>query len=184
MAKINNAIGVLGGSFDPPHRGHLKISKVSLKRLNLKIIYWIVTKKNPLKKKPYFSINERLKKCQKIVKANNKIHIKYLDDKIKSSRTIKILEYLIKKNNKSQIYLIIGSDNLIDFHKWVSFKKILKICKIIVFSRKGFDAKAKKSRIMKQIKDKNIIFIKNQKIDISSTKLRSYYRTNIFNGSI
>ena len=176
MPKINNAIGVLGGSFDPPHVGHLKISKIILKKLNLKKIYWIITKKNPLKRKPFFSINERIKKCRDITRKDKKIHIEYLDKKIESSQTIKILKYLIKKNKKSNIYFIMGSDNLIHFHRWSGWKKILKICKLVIFPRKGFDIRAKKSKIMRMLKKKNIIFIKNKKIDISSTELRKYYK--------
>ena len=176
MHKINNAIGVLGGSFDPPHVGHLKISKIILKKLNLKKIYWIITKKNPFKKKPFFSLNERIVKCLNIIEKNNRIHVEYLDDKIRSSKTIKILEYLKKKNKNSKICLIIGSDNLIDFHKWFRWKKILKISKLVVFSRRGFDKKAKKSNIIKHLTDRNIVFIKNQKIDISSTKLRKFFQ--------
>ena len=42
-------IGILGGSFDPPHKGHVEISKISLKKIKLKKIFWIVTKKNPFK---------------------------------------------------------------------------------------------------------------------------------------
>ncbi len=176
MHKINNAIGILGGSFDPPHKGHLRISKIVLRKLNLKKIYWIVTKKNPFKGKPFFSINQRIKKCRKITKKDKKINIKYLDDIVKSSRTIKILKYFIKKNQKNKIYLIIGSDNLVYFHKWLDWEKILKMCKLVIFPRKGFDIKARKSGIMRQVKRENIIFIKSQKIDISSTKLKKYYR--------
>ena len=56
MAKsIKNSIGILGGSFDPPHKGHLIISKISLKKLKLKKLYWVVTKRNPFKKKSYFN---------------------------------------------------------------------------------------------------------------------------------
>ena len=55
MLKVSKiAIGIFGGSFDPPHIGHVEISRISLKKLNLKKIYWIVTKKNPFKKKTYF----------------------------------------------------------------------------------------------------------------------------------
>ena len=184
MSKFNNRIGILGGSFDPPHIGHLKISKISLKKINLKKIYWVVTKKNPLKKNPFFSLNERIEKCLNIVKKNKKIHIKYIDDKIKSSKTIKIIQYLRKKNKNKKIYLIIGSDNLISFHRWFGWKKILQMCELVVFSRKGFDRKARKSTIIRQFKNKNIIFIKNKKIDISSTEIRKYYKKNIFNGNI
>ena len=52
-----NKIGILGGSFDPPHRGHLEISKLAIKKLNLDQIYWCVTKKNPLKNKTFFSLD-------------------------------------------------------------------------------------------------------------------------------
>ena len=72
--------------------------------------------------------------------------------------------------------MIIGSDNLIDFHKWVEWKKIVKLCELIVFSRKGFDQKAKKSAIIRHLNNKKITFIKNQKIDISSTILRKHYK--------
>jgi len=54
MAKLfNKSIGILGGSFDPVHKGHLNISKIALKKINLSTIFWIITKKNPFKKKVY-----------------------------------------------------------------------------------------------------------------------------------
>ena len=55
LTSIKDKYGILGGSFDPPHIGHLKISKICLKKLRLKKVYWIITKKNPFKKKPFFS---------------------------------------------------------------------------------------------------------------------------------
>ena len=55
MLKPNKRkIGILGGSFDPPHKGHIEISKISLKKIKLNKIFWVVTKKNPFKKKPLF----------------------------------------------------------------------------------------------------------------------------------
>ena len=52
----NNKIGILGGSFDPAHQGHLEISKITIKKLSLNKLYWCVTKKNPFKKKTFFSL--------------------------------------------------------------------------------------------------------------------------------
>ena len=176
ITKYSNAIGVLGGSFDPPHMGHLKISKISLKKLKLQKIYWVITKQNPLKKKPYLSLNERIKKCKIILKNNKKIELKYLDAKIKSSRSIRLLKYLKSRNKDKKIFLIIGSDNLINFHRWLNWKKILNFCELVVFSREGFDQKARKSATVKYSRNKHIIFVKNRKIDISSTKLRKYYK--------
>ena len=69
MAKNSlKDIGILGGSFDPPHKGHLYVSKQSLKRLKLKKVIWAITKKNPLKKSPFFSFSFRRKLCHKIIK--------------------------------------------------------------------------------------------------------------------
>jgi nicotinate-nucleotide adenylyltransferase len=57
MAKNNFVnIGILGGSFDPPHKGHIYISKKSIKLLKLEKVIWAITKKNPLKKTPFFSL--------------------------------------------------------------------------------------------------------------------------------
>ena len=69
-----------------------------------------------------------------------------------------------------------GSDNLLNLHKWNSWKKILQLCQIVVFPRKGSDNKAKKTPIIKHLDGKSIIFIKNKKIDISSTKIKKYYK--------
>jgi nicotinate-nucleotide adenylyltransferase len=171
---MKKKIGILGGTFDPPHKGHLKISLSSIKKIKLDKLYWIITKKNPFKNKSLFSLKERIIKCEKIIKKNKKIKIKYLDKAIKSSRTIDALKY-INKGVKFDLFFIIGSDNLINFHKWRSWKKITKLAKLIVFSRNGFEKKAKNSPLIKYLHKDRIIYIKNSKIDISSSKLRKIY---------
>ena len=179
MAKNNfENIGILGGSFDPPHKGHLYISKKSIKLFKLKKVIWAITKKNPLKKSPFFSFSQRKKLCRKIIKDHKKIQLNYYEDRLKSKTSISLIKFL-KKQHKNKIFFIIGSDNLINFHKWKSYKELLKLCILVVFSRKGFDTKARKSVIMRNLKNKNIKFLKNLKIDISSTQLRN----KIINGS-
>ena len=64
-----------------------------------------------------------------------KVQVLYLDNKIKSSRTINVVNYLINSKKKKNLYLILGSDNLINFHKWTKWKKIVKLAKLVVFSR-------------------------------------------------
>tara|TARA_X000000368_G_scaffold198919_1_gene157046 strand:- start:2194 stop:2736 length:543 start_codon:yes stop_codon:yes gene_type:complete len=173
------AVGIFGGSFDPPHKGHVEISKISLKKIRLKKIYWIVTKKNPLKKKPLFSLKQRVLRSKKAVKKYKKIKVLYLDDKIKSSHTINVINYFKKIKKQRNLYLILGSDSLLNFHRWTSWKKIVKLTKLVVFSRKGYDKKSKKSITVKHINKKNIIYINNKSINISSSDIKKNYLKNL-----
>ena len=178
MANIQKKyIGILGGSFDPAHKGHLGISEIAIKKLKLKKIYWVITKKNPFKKQTLYSLNERITFAKKISRAQKKIQTVHLENVIKSPRTIDLIDYFIKKKNLINIYFIIGSDNLIRFHRWKNWKKIVKLVKIVVFSRRGYDRKGMKSIVLKNFKNK-IIFIKNKPITISSTQLKSQKRLN------
>ena len=77
-----------------------------------------------------------------------------------------------KKNKSENLYFIIGSDILIELHRWKNWKKIVKLTKLIVFSRNGYDKKVKDSIVVKYLKKNNITFIKNKPIKISSTILR------------
>ena len=171
-------IGLLGGSFDPAHKGHLGISKIAIKSLKLKKIYWVITKKNPFKKDAFYSLDERIKHAKRITKALKKIKPTYIDNIIKSSRIIDVIKYITNKKKIKNILLIIGSDNLIKFHKWKKWKKIVKMAKLVVFSRKGYDRKGMKSTVAKNFKNR-IIFIKNKPIFISSTQLKKQFKLYI-----
>ncbi len=173
MAKYQiNKIGILGGTFDPPHKGHLAISKIALKKLKLDKVYWIITKKNPFKQKTYYTLKERLKKIKKILKKIEKIEVLYLDKKLNSSRSIDIIKFIRSKKKPKNLYFLIGSDILTGFHNWKSWKKIVKMVKLIVFSRKGYDKKISKTIVVNYINKKNITFVNNKPIKISSTLLR------------
>ena len=90
-------IGILGGSFDPAHKGHLKISVEAKKKFNINKIIWAITKKNPFKSKSTFTLKKRISIARKIIKKYKFITIKFYDDKIKSNKTIDLLNYLKKK---------------------------------------------------------------------------------------
>ena len=179
MANIQKKkIGLLGGSFDPAHKGHLSISKIAIKKLKLKKIYWVITKKNPFKNKTFYSLDERIEYSKKITRTQKKIKIIYLDNIIKSSRIVDVINYFIKKKKIKNIFFLIGSDNLSQFHRWKSWKKIVKLVNLTVFSRKGYDRKGMKTIVAKNFKNR-IIFIKNKPISISSTQLKKRAKLNI-----
>ena len=170
--KKNIRIGILGGTFDPAHKGHVQISKESKKKFKLNYIIWAITKKNPFKNSSKFNLKFRINYAKKIIKKEKYIKIKFYENKIKSRKTIDLINYLKKKNKKLNIYFIIGADNLINFHKWHKWRLISKNCNILVFDRYGYKAKSLKSIAFKRLNKKNLKFIKFKKVNISSSQLR------------
>tara|TARA_B100001057_G_scaffold332477_1_gene332874 strand:- start:1 stop:522 length:522 start_codon:yes stop_codon:yes gene_type:complete len=164
-------IGILGGSFDPPHIGHIAISKDAKKRLKLKKIIWAITKKNPFKNKSSKSLTSRIKQCKKIIGKKSFIKVKFYENIIKSNKTINLINYL-SKNKKIDIHFLMGADNLINFHKWYKWKSISKKCRIIVFDRHGYKKKSLDSATFRRLNQKNLKYIEFNKVNISSSQLR------------
>ena len=164
-------IGVLGGSFDPAHIGHLAISKEAKKRFNLKKVIWAITKKNPFKTESKTSVTERIKYCKKIIGVNSFIKVKFYEKIIKSNKTFNLINYL-KKNKNIEIYFLMGADNLIHFHKWYKSETISKKCNILVFDRHGYKKNSLKSKTFRQLSKTSLQFIEFNKVNISSSQLR------------
>ena len=173
MKKIKkNKIGILGGTFDPAHKGHIKISKEAKKKFKLNKIFWVITKKNPFKKKSFFSLKERINHAKKININNKFIKIYFFEDKIKSNKTIDLMKFLKNRYKKTEFFFIMGADNLINFHKWKEWNKIAKISKILVFNRLNYKSKSLKSISFKKLNKKRLQFINFKKVNISSSQLR------------
>tara|TARA_Y100000590_G_scaffold441993_1_gene569494 strand:- start:710 stop:1246 length:537 start_codon:yes stop_codon:yes gene_type:complete len=165
-------IGILGGTFDPAHKGHIAISKLALKKFKLQKVYWAITKKNPFKTKSSLSLKKRIIYAKKINVNNKFIEIGFYENKIKSNKTFNLIKFFLKKNKKTKIYFIMGADNLVNFHKWEKYNSITNLCKILVFDRDGFRSKSLKSLSFKKFNKKSLEFIKFNKVKISSSQLR------------
>jgi len=166
-----NKIGILGGSFDPAHRGHLAISKEAEKRFKLKKIVWAITKKNPFKKKSSQNLSARIKYCKKIIKKTSFIEVKFFENTIRSNKTINLINFFTR-NKRNEIYFLMGADNLINFHKWHKWREISKKCNIVVFDRYGFKKKSLNSKTYKSLNKEKLKFINFNKVNISSSQLR------------
>jgi nicotinate-nucleotide adenylyltransferase len=178
MVKLENKlnykkikVGILGGTFDPAHKGHLEISKQAKKRFELKNIVWAITKQNPFKDENKSNLKSRIQFAKKIIGKNDYIKIKFYEKKIGTNRTIDLIKHL-SKEKKIEIYFIMGADNLINFHKWHRWKSIIKKCNILVFDRQGYKAKSLKSVTFNTTSSKNLTFINFNKVNISSSQLR------------
>ena len=164
-------IGILGGSFDPAHRGHLAISKEARKKFHLRSVVWAITNQNPFKKKTSKNLKERINFCKKLIKNTKFIKIKYFEDLINSNKTTDLIDYLYRAQ-KYELFFLIGADNLIKFHKWHKWKNILKKSKLIVFDRHGFKKSSLNSKTYKNSTNKTVAFVEFNKVNISSSQLR------------
>ena len=153
MSK-KNFIGILGGTFDPPHKGHLFISNYAMKRLDLGEVWWIVTKKNPLK----FG-SDNFKKRLKSVKSfllNRNIKIVEIHNEKKNIYTIDVLEYLFRKYPNRKFVWIMGVDNMKYFHLWKDWKKIFYNIPIAIFDRPFYSLSISKAKATLHFKEDKI----------------------------
>ena len=178
MVKLENKlkpkktkIGILGGTFDPAHKGHLKISKQAKKIFKLKNIIWAITQKNPFKNESKSNLKNRIQFAKKLIGKNDYIKVRFYEKKIGSNKTVDLIKHLSKKKN-NEIYFIMGADNLINFHKWYMWKSIVKKCNILVFDRLGYKAKSLKSVTFNETNKKKLTFVNFNKVNISSSQLR------------
>ena len=178
MAKLENKlklkkikIGILGGSFDPAHKGNLVISKEALKRFNLKSIIWAITNQNPFKEKSDNTLKKRIDICKKVIGKNKSIKVKFFENIICSNKTADLINYL-SKEKKIELFFLMGADNLINFHKWYKWESILKKSNIIVFDRSGYKKKSLNSKAYKSLNKKLITFVEFNKVNISSSQLK------------
>ena len=164
-------IGILGGSFDPAHKGHLAISKEALQRFNLKSIIWAITNQNPFKEKTVNNLNKRITVCKKVIGTNKLIKVKFFENIINSNKTADLINHL-SKNKRYDLFFLMGADNFINFHKWHKWKQILKKSNIIVFDRNGYKKKSLNSKAYKSLSEKKVTFVEFNKVNISSSQLR------------
>ena len=164
-------IAIYGGSFNPMHRGHEQIVEYILKNLNMDKIIIVPVGIPSHRENNLEQSDTRLKICREIFKDNSKIEVS--DIEIKSDGKSYTCDTLIKlievygKNN--EFFEIIGEDSLKNFKTWKNYKELLKICKLVVFRRNDDEDK----EIDKEfLKNSNIIILKNEYYNYSSTEIR------------
>ena len=134
-------IGLLGGSFDPPHEGHVHITKLALKIFNLSKIWWLVCPENPIKSVTPSDLNSRFLASKKIMK-HPSVVITDLERKFKTKYTFQTLIKLKKLYPSTKFVWLMGADNLINFHHWKNWDWIMKNIPVGVLARPEEQIKA------------------------------------------
>lgn len=128
-------IGLLGGSFNPAHLGHKKMSLFALRALKLDEIWWLVSPQNPLKKSDDMApLSTRLKQARKIG-AHPKIKIKNLESQMGTRYSIDTITQIQKKFPNPQFIWLMGSDNLAGFDRWRKWRQIARRIPIAIINR-------------------------------------------------
>lgn len=126
-------IGILGGTFDPPHEGHKHIAQIALSALCLDAVWWIPALQNPLKLKAGLSFDKRAGLCAKVIGRHPKMLVSNAEKKLKTQSTFDLIVELKKRFPDSEFVWIGGFDSAINLHKWHKWQEILQtICTIYI----------------------------------------------------
>lgn len=139
----NHFIGLLGGSFNPAHDGHLHISVEAKKKLGLKKIWWMVSPQNPLKPvRGMAPFAERFAGAEKITAATHFIQVSDVESRMRTRYTIDTLRKLKRRFPQRQFIWLMGADNLASIHRWQEWEKIFALVPILVLDRSPFSHSA------------------------------------------
>ena len=131
-------VGLLGGSFNPPHAGHLHLSRLALMHFGLDQVWWLVTPGNPLKQSAELgSLEARLEACRALVGRDPRVRITSVEADIGVSRTRDTLRYLKARSRSLRFVWLMGADNLVTFHRWHAWQEIAAMVPIGVIDRPG-----------------------------------------------
>ena len=130
-------IGLFGGSFNPPHEGHRRVSEYVLKRARLDRIWWLVTPGNPLKDHGELApLDERIAACRAVARHPD-IVVTALEARLAVRYTADTLANLTRLRPRAKFVWIMGADNLASFHRWQDWRRIAATVPIIVVDRPG-----------------------------------------------
>lgn len=133
-ARAGQKIGLLGGSFDPPHHGHVHISQAALTRFDLDEVWWLVSPGNPLKKNRPASIDKRMGACRALIR-HPRIRVTDFEAKVGTQYTAETLQALRKIYGGVNFVWLMGADNLASFHLWDRWTRIMETVPIGILSR-------------------------------------------------
>lgn len=136
-AEKGMAVGLFGGSFNPPHKGHALVAEIALRRLKLDQLWWIVTPGNPLKSSHELTpLSERLNRSEAIAK-DPRIKVTAFEAHHNVRYTADTLALIKARNPGVDFVWIMGADNLRDFHHWQRWREIALTFPIAVVDRPG-----------------------------------------------
>ncbi len=170
MSDIKPGTGLLGGTFDPVHNGHISIAKSFRESKYLNELWILLTPDPPHKSDhPVADFGTRLKMLKAAMSGYDNIQISDIEKKLpKPSYTVQTLSHLTNKYPGKNFYLCMGEDSLAGFKEWHKWQEILRYCKLLVAERPTGHAK------FDSLIEDHAFFISHEPIEISSTEIRRH----------
>jgi nicotinate-nucleotide adenylyltransferase len=143
LAFPGQRIGIMGGTFNPPHEGHLLVSRTAIRRLKLDRLWWLVTPGNPLKNNTGLtSLDARLDLCRLLAHDEGRIDITSFEAELGTPYTAATLRYLKRRLPDVRFVWVMGADNLAGFDRWQRWRDIAQMMPIAVVDRPGWHLKS------------------------------------------
>jgi nicotinate-nucleotide adenylyltransferase len=142
LVQPGQRIGVMGGTFNPPHDGHALVSRTALRRLGLDQLWWVVTPGNPLKSNNGLpDAAQRIAWCRELA-SDNRMRISAFEDELHTPYTAATIAFLVRRYPGVHFTWIMGADNLASFHRWQNWREIARMVPIAVVDRPGWRLRA------------------------------------------
>ncbi len=144
VATRGMVVGLLGGSFDPAHEGHVHITREAMKRMGLDQVWWLVTPGNPLKARQPAPLADRIARA-KVVMRDPRVKITALEERLGTRATFDTITRLKAIYPGVTFVWLMGADNLVQFHRWGRWRDILRSVAVGVLARPGAGVQARTS---------------------------------------
>lgn len=135
-------IGLLGGSFDPAHDGHLHISRIALTRLGLDRVWWLLSPGNPLKADAPAALERRLSAAEAVLNGHPRIEATAIERDLGTVYTADTIDALRALHPAVRFVWLMGADNLSQFHRWHRWARIMHALPVAVMARPGEQVRA------------------------------------------
>jgi nicotinate-nucleotide adenylyltransferase len=172
-------VGLLGGSFNPAHKGHRHIARLAMAEYGLDFVWWLVTPQNPLKDKAHMAPYEvRFASVEDMIAGHPQMMATHLEQITKTNFTYETVKRLVKAYPKTDFTFICGMDNALIFHRWDRWRALARLLPIVFIARPPAGSLVKNCPA-RMLKNPNIRFFQATKmLDISSTAIRKMNKNN------
>nr|WP_170421124.1 nicotinate-nucleotide adenylyltransferase [Ruegeria arenilitoris] len=187
-ARPGQVVGLFGGSFDPPHQGHVHVTLEAMKAFGLDRVWWLVSPGNPLKSRGPAPIDQRVEAARSIMQ-HPKVEVTDIEDLTGTRATADTLAALRRLYPQVRFVWLMGADNLAQFHKWKDWRLIMDTVPVGVVARPGDRISARMSPAARVYAKYRIdgtarhllgradapawCFVNVPMVDVSSTQIRS-----------